>query len=101
MDLRAKADGLGAGREPAVIESRPPVAYVWKGKEKASTHHERPSTMYQMGEDRPREYKASWMINEEVASVGAESWVERERVILILGRESDYLSVVVDSKLIN
>lgn len=90
QNLHAKAEGLGSEPGSAFTESRPPVANVWKGKERAATYHERPSTMYQMGEDTPKGFRASWMINEEVASVGAESWVERDRVILILGRKSEY-----------
>lgn len=74
-----------AGPVPTMPESRPPVANVWKGKGKA-LNQERPTTM--LGEDRPREYRSSWTINGEIANVGADSWIERDRVILILGRES-------------
>ena len=82
QSLHPRADGTGYGNG-----TRPPVPNGWKGKQRAS-NNERPTFMFHIGEDRPREYRCAWSINEEIARVGADAWVERDRVILILGRES-------------
>lgn len=59
-----------------------------KGKQKASAPGERPATMFNIGEEGKREYRSPWMIDEESGREGADSWVERDRVVLVLGRES-------------
>lgn len=57
-----------------------------KGKQRAV---ERPATMFTIGEQQTREQRSAWMVDEAGAMEGADAWVLRDRVILILGRESD------------
>lgn len=59
-----------------------------KGKQKASAPGERPATMFNIGEEGKREYRSPWMIDEDGGREGSDSWVERDRVVLVLGRES-------------
>lgn len=65
-----------------------PDSNLSKGKQRATTYNDGPATMFSVGEGRRKEYKSDWMIDEASSSAGADTWVERERVILVLGRES-------------
>lgn len=76
-------------RDTRVADQRAftPTATVAKGKQRAMEHNERPATMFQIGEGRRREYKSDWLIDEAGSVAGADAWVERDRVVLILGCE--------------
>lgn len=69
-----------------------PVPHAYKGKERAAIPSDRPSTMFHIGEGRPKEYRSDWMVDEAGARAGADAWGERDRVILVVGRESSYRS---------
>jgi hypothetical protein len=58
-----------------------------KGKQRASSV-ERPATMFNIGEQAKKESRSGWMIDEESGSAGMDAWVERDRVILVIGRKS-------------
>jgi len=70
------------------MQSYPPtqkdIPLYLKGKQRASVPMDRPSSM-NGGEERT--YRSTWMVDEEKGQLGADAWVERDRVILVLGRE--------------
>jgi hypothetical protein len=44
--------------------------------------------MFNIGEQAKKESRSGWMIDEESGSAGMDAWVERDRVILVIGRKS-------------
>jgi hypothetical protein len=64
------------------------IPSLLKGKQRASTSFDRPATMFNIGEEKKREYRSPWIIDEDSGRAGADAWVERDRVVLILGRKS-------------
>ena len=64
-----------------------PISSVLKGKQKESIPMDRPASFH-TGEGGKREYRSTWIVDEESSMIGADAWVERDRVVLVLGRES-------------
>lgn len=90
-DLYGMTQDAGAGPSSASASANaslePSMARVSKGKERATGYDQRPATMLQPGEPRRKAFKSDWMVDEAGAMAGVDAWVERDRVILILGRE--------------
>lgn len=91
--LAASQSDLQAVR-PAHTHLSIPSAF--KGKQKATS--DRPATMFSIGEQKRKEHRSGWMVDDVCAMDGADAWVLRDRVILILGRESP--KWIKDNKLI-
>jgi hypothetical protein len=63
-----------------------PISSVLKGKQKESVPMDKPSSFH-TGEGGKREYRSTWIVDEESSMIGADAWVERDRVVLVLGRK--------------
>lgn len=84
-DLQAIAHERGNGQGSCPT----PMPSAYKGKQKAaSSNSDRPTTMFHLGEGRRKEWKSDWIIDEDRARSGADAWIERDRVVLVLGRKS-------------
>jgi hypothetical protein len=64
------------------------IPSLLKGKQRGSNSFDRPATMFNIGEEKKREYRSPWIIDEDSGRAGADAWVERDRVVLVLGRKS-------------
>jgi hypothetical protein len=64
-----------------------PISSLLKGKQKESVPMDRPAS-FRTGDGGKREYRSTWIVDEESSMIGADAWVERDRVVLVLGRKS-------------
>jgi len=81
MNERTQAPGFQLHQKNMSISS------VLKGKQRESAFMDRPSSFHS-GDGGKREYRSTWIVDEESSIIGADAWVERDRVVLVLGRES-------------
>ena len=72
---------------PQLHQNNMPISSVLKGKQKESAPMDRPASFH-TGEGGKRELRSTWIVDEESSITGADAWVERDRVVLVLGRES-------------
>jgi hypothetical protein len=72
-----------------------PISSVLKGKQKESVPMDRPASFH-TGEGGKREYRSTWIVDEESSMIGADAWVERDRVVLVLGREFAFSRSLTD-----
>jgi hypothetical protein len=80
-----------ASSQPDLQAVRPSNAHLsipstLKGKQRAVS--DRPATMFSIGEQKKKEHRSGWMVDDVCAMDGADAWVLRDRVMLILGRKS-------------
>lgn len=65
-----------------------PISSLLKGKQRASAPVDNRISMHG-GEERRSQYRSTWIVDGESGMVGADAWVERDRVVLVLGRKLD------------
>ena len=62
------------------------ISSVLKGKQREFAFMDRPSSV-NSGDGGKKGYRSTWIVDEESSMIGADAWVERDRVVLVLGRE--------------
>jgi hypothetical protein len=85
-----------SSQQPMQKDGRMSIPSALKGKQRASA----PAGSIDMGtrNEGKREYRSTWIIDEESSIVGADAWMERDRVILVLGREFNIIASVICSR---